>query len=132
MEKWREKDFFQHGSDWHEYLRMGDLGSEERRDNGKGDGQNEVDEGKGVSTMNLGAKMDCCTQDLVGSGWKQDVLEAAERERKAEVGDNSGTTEKPGNGDRPCSSDEFTSDAIQNPSIQPIRTASEWDPGPYK
>ena len=63
---------------------------------------------------------------------KGTAVEAVEREGRAEVGDNSGTKEKPGNGDRPCSSDEFTSDAIQNPSIRPIQTASEWDPGPSK
>ena len=63
---------------------------------------------------------------------KGTAVEAAEREGRAEVGDNSGNMEEPGNGDRPCSSDEFTSDAIQNQSVLPIRTASKWDPSSSK
>ena len=86
-----------------------------------------------VIVMSLGAKGDSSAQDQVGSGWKPEAVEAPERERRAEVGNNRWTTE-PGNSNQPCSSDsdEFSSDAIQNPSIRPIRTASEWDPGPYK
>ena len=48
------------------------------------------------------------------------------------MGDNRGTTEEPGNGNRPCSRDEFTSDTIQNPSVLLIQTTSKWDSGPSK
>ena len=57
VEKWGEKNPFKHGSDWHEDVWMGGIGRKEKRDNGKGDGQNQVDEGKDLSTINLGAKM---------------------------------------------------------------------------
>ena len=111
---------------------MGGFSSEEKRDNGAGAGQNVVDEGKDVNTMNRGAKMDGCTQDLVGSGWKQDAVEAAERESRAEVGDHCRTTEELADSNRPHSSDELTAGSIRNPSVLPILTASEWDPGPRK
>ena len=64
-----------------------------------------------VIVTSLGAKGDSSAQDHVGSGWKPEAVEAPERERRAEVGNNRGTTEL-GNSDRPCSSNEFSFDAM--------------------
>ena len=145
VEKWREKNPLQHGIDWHEYVRVGGIGREEKRDNGKGDGQNEIDEGKGFSTMNLGAKMDGCTQNLIDSGWKPDVGEAAGQldaewanslampvERESWAEEKHETAEEPDTGYQPTSSNDFTGKAIRNLGFKHIRTASEWDPGPDK
>ena len=74
--------------------------------------------------------MDRCTQDLVGSGWEQDVVEAAEQESRAEVRDHCRTTAKLAENNRPHSSDELTASSIRNQSVLPILMARKWDPGP--
>ena len=116
VEKWREKDCF---------LRDGN-------------------EEKAVSTIDLGAKMNRCARDLIDSGLNPDAVGAAgmqDEERlsglatSGELGPcaeriNHGTTEEPESSGGSHSSDDIAMDAIQNPSTLPIRTASEWDPGP--
>ena len=97
-----------------------------------------------INTMGLGADMDSCAQDLVDSRWNLEAVEAAGeqdeerlislvalggKDRCAEV-DKHGTTEEPDNCYRPHISHAITNDAIKNPCVLPIRTASEWDPGP--
>ena len=91
---------------------------------------------KDVSTMGLGMKS--AVQDLVDSGWKLDIRVVAgkpdgerttalvisgELESRAE--EKHETTGTPEKSNRP-----HCAGAIQNPSVLPIQTASEWDPGP--
>ena len=112
----------------------------------KGDGRIEGDVvyEQDVSTMDLGANTYSCAPDLVDPRWNLEAVEAAGeqdeeglialvtsggKDRCAEV-DKHGTTEKLDNSYRPHISHAITDDAIRNPSLQPVRTASEWDPGP--
>ena len=104
----------------------------------KDGGQNEGEKEKDVSTMDLGMEMNSFTQGLVDSGWKVDIGMVAGKpdgewrtalsisgERESWTEEKHETTEKPENSNRPRSAG-----AIQNPSVLPIRTASEWEPGP--
>ena len=113
VEKWREKDCC--------------LGDSDEKD---------------VCMIDLGAKMDSCAQDLVDSGWKPDVVEAAvveDEERLSAVATsgelrqcaeriNHGTTEELESSGGSYSSDCVTSSAIQTPTALPIQTPSEWNP----
>ena len=94
--------------------------------------------GRFVSTMDLGMEMNSFTQGLIDSGWKLDIGMVAGKpagewktalsilgERESWTEEKHETTEKPENSNRPRSAG-----AVQNPSVLPIRTASEWEPGP--
>ena len=89
----------------------------------KGYGENELEKDEDGSMMVPGMEEDF-TWDLVGiavtEGAEQEV-DRVNRERTADERESSGG---------PHCSEDLTIDAIRNPSIQPIRTASEWDPGP--
>ena len=89
--------------------------------------------------------MDSCTQNLVDSGWKPDVGEAAGQldaewanslampvERESWAKEKHEIAEEPDTGYQPTSSNDFTGKAIRKPGVKHIRTASKWDPGPGK
>ena len=63
-------------------------------------------------------------QDLAGMAMKEGAEQEVVRVKRERTGD-----EQESGGGPHCSED-LTIDAIQNPSVLPIRTASEWDPGP--
>ena len=63
-------------------------------------------------------------QDLAGMAMKEGAEQEVVRVNREQTGD-----EQESSGG-PHFSEDLTIDAIQNPSVLPIRTASEWDPGP--
>ena len=66
-----------------------------------------------VSTMNLGADTDSCALDIIDPRWNLEAVEAAgEQDEEGLI-----ALVTSGGKDR-------------NPSFRPVRTASEWDPGP--
>ena len=89
----------------------------------KGWAWNEVDGRKGVAVRVAGG---------LDKEWVTVLTTPGDRERNARV-DNRETREEPAHSDRPGDSDELAvAGAIHNPSVLPILTTSEWDPGPDK
>ena len=103
-----------------------------------------VEQDRDASMMALGMEKKGFAHDLVvmavKAGTKQDV-DWADGERSQAVpgsgelagnarDDNRRTADDLGSRYRPHSSNHSTTGAIQNPGFRPIRTVSQWDPGP--
>ena len=135
--------FADEGMDWYQNT-TGEKKVEKWRE--KDEVMNELAMQRDASMMVLGLEIESFTQDLIGTLMKKAMEQRAnmvtlDQERSmassghvgqvANIGgDNCGTTVELASTDRLRRSDESTSNELGNPSIRPIRTASEWDPGP--
>ena len=85
-----------------------------------------VEKDKDASMMVSGMERRNYLQDLAGMAMNEGV------EQEVDTVNREGTADERESSGGPHCSEDLTIDAIQNPSVLSIRTASEWDPGPGK